>query len=678
MASCSNLSFRTAKESLGGGCGSSSTAASRSISPCRSEGGGDAAAGGSADGADACAGQNDAPHHRADKMRSSFVLKAVDIPGQPVGAEGDVLLLSGPTEPPAASAAEVEPQECLHAPTGGGEPETAAAAPPPPPASSSAAMAAPPAKAAGKGKGKGCGPKGPPPKSSPRASLQKTDQPTKPSRYVNLHWKATQEPEVTEPLPASDAFLDRVCTGGAEGHASPAAVEEAQVEDPMLVRQPIASCPPFPATAFHPAEEAHQCPLEVLENAFRKCEAVVKMPSPEMSRRDDAESFGRRTTLLDAKRLNMLGIMLTRHLFQHKEESHTEAILNIKRSVLQCNFEVVKAEGLSVIHCVLRQHVKDGRPVCVFAERHGEAALARLEYPEHHQLVYELSKVPQIDERLECMLFQMTFKESLVACWQNLETLHKALDVLRAKRSSIRCFFVTAHRLGQSLCQKASRGFQLSTLAKLTHTKSTKMPNMSILHFVLALMPRDKAQSLFTSEDIVLLRNAKDLGTHKVYEECRELAAGLYAVRDICETGSYTCRSTGQAVKIERRRKSLPPSSARRLAATNAAEATNGDGEAAIDTDDHFHEVMQAFVDTHLDDAEDVAAQCHHMVLMYKDLAVYLDDLNNVYPPPRNETSKQQDLLDIFFRFAEVVPQCCEEVERGCLREMLSAHRELG
>ena len=55
---------------------------------------------------------------------------------------------------------------------------------------------------------------------------------------------------------------------------------------------------------------------------------------------------------------NNIGIMLQKHLMQNKEDSPREAILNIKRAVLSCDFDIVKLEGLSVIRTVLRQHVR--------------------------------------------------------------------------------------------------------------------------------------------------------------------------------------------------------------------------------------------------------------------------------------------------------------------------------
>jgi len=360
----------------------------------------------------------------------------------------------------------------------------------------------------------------------------------------------------------------------------------------------------------------------------------------------------------------MIGIMLQKHIMKHKEESNREAILNIKRGILQCDFDVVKLESLSVIRTVLRQHVNDNSPLSAYVQSHGEAAIWDLAYPEHHYLVHELSKVPQIDQRLECMLFQLSFCENMETSKNNLATLLKGLEALKAKRDLIRRFFVTAHRLGQSLSQKQSRGFQLSTLEKLTQTKSTKLPHLSILHFVLALMSPADAQDLFTDDDIAALRGAKALGTAKVGDECKELALGLYGVKQICDSGHYTVQSTARPVKMERRRKTLDPRAAARALAGEPQER-------AIDTDDCFHEVMQTFVQLHIEEADDNVVECHKMLLLYKELALFFDDLGNVWPPPKDQTDQRLDLVDVFYRFAKLVPQHRQQVEEEALRQRI-------
>jgi len=520
----------------------------------------------------------------------------------------------------------------------------------------SAAPAPTPRKGGGKGKGKGTAPIPPPPISTPRLSLPSRVA-ARPSRFVNLYWKATQKPEVVD-LQAfeNDPFLARL----RDPDPSP---EDALLDASTLNLPPKIHVPALPETIFSSGLEVPEFPEEMLEAYFKRSEAVVRLPQVD-SMRQNQDTAGRTNHIGDQKRLNMIGIMLQKHVMEHKEDSNREAILNIKRGVLQCDFDMVRLECLSVIRTVLRQHVKDGNPLCSFAQTHGEAAIWDLAYPEHHYLVYELSKVPQIDARLECMLFQLGFCENMATCRQNLDTLFKALEALQAKRDLIRRFFVTAHRLGQSLSQRPSRGFQLSTLEKLTQTKSTKMPSLSILHFVLALMSREDAQDLFTDDDIALLRSAKALGTSKVCDECRELAQGLYGVKQICESGEYTCQSTGHSVRMERRRKTLPP----RAAALALSGEVQEPQEPAIDTDDCFHQVMQNFVDSHADEADEIAVECHKMLLLYKELALFFDDLNNVYPPPKDPSDKKLDLVDVFYRFAKVVPQHRQDVEDEGLR----------
>jgi len=343
--------------------------------------------------------------------------------------------------------------------------------------------------------------------------------------------------------------------------------------------------------------------------------------------------------------------------------------------VLRCDSKDVRLEGLSVIRTVLRMQEKDKRPVWEFVRVHGEAVLDSLDSPEHHRLIYELTKIPQIDERIDCMVFRITFEESFRACDKNLTALRLALDMLNAKRGTIRKCFNTAHKLGLSLnresnAPKAQHGFALSTLEKLSQTKSTKMPKLSILHFVLALMSKDDARELFNPLDLLLLQNANALKTHKVYQDCVDLAQGIYSVQQISETGMYPA-SNGQEVKIEKRRKSLAPHMFHEVPQPFVTSEE-------LDTDDKFHEVMRAFVDDNLESAEKIAERALNIILTYKELALYFDDLRSVYPPPKKENDSTKDLCDIFYRFASNISKHREEVEQENLRELIAASSTAG
>merc|ERR1719421_1015345 len=146
----------------------------------------------------------------------------------------------------------------------------------------------------------------------------------------------------------------------------------------------------------------------------------------------------------------MVGILLKKYTMEHKEEERV-AVLSIKRNVLKCDYEKVKQEGLSLIRVILQAHVGDGSKVVTRVRDRGEKALEALVNPTFHRLVYELSKVPQIDERLECMLFQSAFAENLTTCRDNLATIARALDLIISKWEAFSEFFQIAREIGNSL-----------------------------------------------------------------------------------------------------------------------------------------------------------------------------------------------------------------------------------
>lgn len=501
------------------------------------------------------------------------------------------------------------------------------------------------------------------------------------NKLVNIHWKVSEVPDKID-ANASGPFMQRLYDLEISAVEETEEVEENEDEVDWWSDPPTLSFPSAPATIFSPLAVGPAPSPGVLEHHWTKPTVRAWHPGASHSETDKEATGNQRKAMLDEKRLNMLGIFLQKYLMENRGESNQEAILNIKRAVLRCDFYVVRLEGLSVIRTALRQHEKDKKPVCAFVQEHGESALEGLPHPEHHRLVYELSKVPQIDERLECMLFHVTFEESLATCRANLQALHDVLDMLNAKRETIQRFFVTAHRLGQSLnkesnAPQAPRGFQLSTLEKLPQTRSTKLPKLSLLHFVLAIMDPQDAEDLFNPEDVGVLQAAKALKTHKVYQDCVDLAQGLYGVHQICETGKYTCPATGEAVRMQRRRKSLPSSAAEAATEQQPWHPPETPG-GPVDVDDRFHEVMQDFVDQNLEKGEDVAEGALNMILDYKELALYFEDLRSVYPPPKNESDPKKDLCEIFYKFAEDIRKHRNEVLSDNLRSLLLRRTEDG
>jgi len=553
-------------------------------------------------------------------------------------------------------------------------------------------------KGGGKGKGKGSGLKGPPgPPPSSRASLPGQapkakagghgNAPAKRSSLISLHWKVLQSPvaDIAE-APSAEAFMRESEDEGRLPGEEESAADERFAE---LHKQACLEVPPrlsFGAirssscgkenaggsqgnrrlTVFNsPLEgdpQVKELPQELLELYFKKGESQLKMPGPEAT--SDSNKMALNTNaLLDDKALKMVGIFLQKHLMAHKVGSVGKAILNIKRSVLRCDYKVVGQEGLSVIRTVLRHHEREGDKITLYVRQHGVTALDRLEHPEYHRLLHELMKVPQIDERLECMLFHTAFMHhDLNNCRRELKTMRQALSMLKRKREKISSFFKLVQKFGQMLNRDsqvslAERGFQLSTLEKLSQTKSTKLPKKTIMHFLLALMNREEARALFNDEDLTMLLNAKMVSTFKCYSDCLELLQGFHAVNEICHTGSY------REVKIERRRKS-------------GMMHCKPDSE-ALDGDDRFHATMKGFVDEYFTESQSIALEVHDVMMLYKELAVFFDDIGSVYPPPACEgqpetQNAKQDLVAVFHKFALDFKTHREDVEREGLREDLA------
>jgi len=517
-------------------------------------------------------------------------------------------------------------------------------------------------KGTGKGKlGKGkalSGKSAVPPAPAPKMPPPRRAAAVKRSNLTNLHWRVINEkPEESTGGPGGDLLLKQVrdlANDFALGEKG-ANVGTVGVDDfDFLSLQNSGTV--FSACESEEEEKALTVPTSILEAYFTKRSTTVVIgEGRERSQQPQGEP------LIDCKRLQMLGILLQRHLMANRSEADAQAIISLKRAVLRCDEKVVPQEGLSVLRTVLRQHASDGDKITAYVKEKGEAALQSLPHPYHHKLIHELLKIPQIEERMECMLFKTVFEESLVECQEGMAVVRQALDLLWQKRELLSKFFVTAHRLGSALnrdsrAPQAPRGFQLASLEKMAQTKCSANTKCTIMHFVLALLSPQDVEELFTSKDVVLLARARTVKSHFVYRECMDLIQSFQGTQKIVETGHYTSRATGEQVQIQRRRKTMAPSSRQ---------------DEQVDDDDRFHDTMEDFVLKHSDEVDAVALGCFETFQIYKNLGIWFDDLGSVYPPPESEKIGKADLLAVMHNFAESVRSLGEEVARDGLRDML-------
>jgi hypothetical protein len=496
-----------------------------------------------------------------------------------------------------------------------------------------------------------------PPPPRPAARL---DAVPKKSNMLNLHWKVTKEAPAVHPSSKDSGFMAKVSqlaaafTPSSSSDSSGCNAEARQSD----AASASTATPALQDTVFASAADVKALPTPLLEVYFKARNTQAKMAS---------DTSGQRPALMDKKFLEMLGIAMQKHVMANKGQSKAAAVLSLKRAVLQCDYDIVPQEFLAIFRIVLAKHREEGSEVTKLVEKSGEAALLQLKQAVYHQMIHELLKVPQIEERLECMLFETDFQHSSRKCSKHLEVLKQALEALDGKRELLGKFFSTALRLGQGLNREsraplAPRGFQLSSLDKLAQTKSTKSPKHNMLHFVLALMLPEDAEQLFTAEDRAVLGKAKSTMSYSVYKDSIELVQGFYGVREICETGNY------KKIKMERRRKTMAPRSA---PSPDEAADSGKENEAPIDIDDKFHDAMKAFVDRNFRDAQGIAEGCLNVFHLYKNLALFFDDFASVWPPPRDETGAKIDLVGVFYNLAEQVMVHREEVEQDGLRVLL-------
>lgn len=500
-----------------------------------------------------------------------------------------------------------------------------------------------PSKPAAKGKGKGKGGKGPPPP-NPKAmakSAVKSQEIKK--NLVTLHWKAL--PAVPVDQNDQNSSNDRLLRNCMD-LLSTAKGCPREADTNLAISEEFAG-------AFNDVEDCVDLPESMQEVYFKRREAAVQLLGPANTNK---------TSFLDEKQCRMLGILMGKYRMKNKDESLRQIVATMKRAVLSCKYDILKEEGLSMLRKVVRD-AKEGNGISKYVATHGAGALKQLKDPWLHRLVYEILKVPQIEERLECMLFQTAFEESLARCSRNIDIMCQALMTVDAMRDSLRELFNIAHRFGTALnsnclAPQAPQGFSLVSLERLAQTKSTASKH-NMLHFVLAMMKPEMASQLFPDEVLKKLSAAKSMKSFTVYQDCAELTHGFFALREICETGRYQSGKR-EKVKIERRRMTKAPL----------------DREESIDLDDHFHSVIQAFVEKNEHKVDQITKGCLSAFVLYKEKALFFDDLGSVYPPPKDDQDSKADLIAVIYKLAMQVRMHLAEVEQDGLRQNLAATRD--
>jgi hypothetical protein len=369
------------------------------------------------------------------------------------------------------------------------------------------------------------------------------------------------------------------------------------------------------------------------------------------------ESSVGKQCLLKDQVFKKVEILLKRYRMKssNNKMADSDVVNGIVNDVLKCNHAL---NTLETLQSIVIEDRESGSKVAKLVADSGIESLSGCEPEFEHRLVYLISDIPGVEARLQCLTFEATFPEAQRKCRQDLEVLHEGMKVLVAKREACRKFFQTALHLGNALNKDrrglvASRGFQLASLPKLLQLKSTENPKASLFHVVLSLMEPPEVKKL--AEKVSVLAAARDRKCSGVSERCQELLSGLLKVEQ-----------QAKAVKKQRRK----PAVSSLHSAGN--DKQNDEESLEDDPSDKFHTRMQEFLSQSRSCASHIAQLHQDVFETYWELAVYFEDPNAVYPPPKGDSDGTQDIFQVFHDFAEAVANASKDLSRLGLREAIA------
>jgi len=494
------------------------------------------------------------------------------------------------------------------------------------------------------------GPPPPKPKPKPKA-LGAKGQPTPPrtNGLVNINWKKKAAPN-PEDFRLNDDFLREM-----------AAMSENPMADVELSKHSV----------FEGTEKVPELTETQLQYWFG-LRARPKRPTPCSSRGTSVHSTSRGTSgsntpagataskapvfsllrqrLLDERTIRSAGFFLARFRMNHcrnTSASPKALVEEICKAVLQCRVRKDK-DGLENLRESFESYVQAKSPITSFVEEQGIEALENCDPEPEHRLLYQVSCIPGIHERLRCFKIQSSWDKDATKCKNDLEVLKSGLQVMRERKEVLRRFFSQAMRLGNNLNKAAGgpiapHGFRLSSFETFLQTKSPWRPKLSLLHLTLSLLDVQQVLRLAELDKLDLIRAHGLLGkTSGVHERCRELVVSLSKLQQL-------------VAQVDRKCADKEPNQ-----------------------QDTFREHMTTFLDSRRNEAVLLAQSCFDLYTGYKELAIFFGEPDAFYPPPFQSTDGAEDMFLFFHRFGEVVVRAQKEITSMRLREELQAAREDG
>lgn len=511
--------------------------------------------------------------------------------------------------------------------------------------------------------------RGPPPpkaKAKPKASMAKAQAPLPPrsNGLVNINWKKKAAP-TPDDFQTNDDFLGPMAALCSTG---PTAGADGQLLEATSV--------------FGGDQEVPELTETQLQYWFGLRARPHKRPTPSSSRATSVHSTSHdgtgsgsstpagqkicpkappvfshlRHRLLDDRTIRSAGLFLARYRMNllkryrmkhpNKEASEAKTLVEeICKAILQCRVRK-EDDGLQNLRDAMDTYAEAGSPLARFVKEQGLEALGNCEPEAEHRLLFEVTRIPQIHERMRCFRIQSSWDKDALKCKNDLEVLHGGLQVMMERKDVLQRFFSQALRLGNNLNEEAGGtvapyGFRLTSLETFQQTKSPWRPKISLLHLVFGLMDADEVTRLAELQHLDPIRAHGLLGkTSGVHERCRDLVMSLSKLRQL-------------VAQVERKSDQAPE-------------------------EDTFHANFHSFLQSRTPEAISLAEHCFDLYRGYKELAVFFGEPEAFYPPPVQSNDEAQDLFLFFHRFAEAVLRAQKEVKSLRLREELEAAKMYG
>lgn len=461
------------------------------------------------------------------------------------------------------------------------------------------------------------------------------------SEMINLHWKPASAHHSgpsnrLSPGLEADQFLRPFST------PQSASLEELLNEHPI---PDVVSAILGDSTVFSAAVPAPHVSVETVKQFFArkqntKFDSMSTSSSAGAVAARDEPIKGAKKTALDRERLKLVALALGGTI---SSRSNRRLIFRqYREAIIKCDYAVLTTDIMCPLLQLLKNVPEEELTASVEFVKQDvnisslpEAVLLE-SFEEADVFLFEMSKIPEVKVRLECMIFEKTFEDLFQLTVNSLNVIHLGLQAINSNLEKITRIFQLVLKTGNLLNEGSKLGstqtsFSLATLAKLNEVKSSMDPKIDLLHFILAQLPIDESY-IFSDEDFSRLKNASNLRCYRVRDEVKDLLDSITAVNEIVKH------------PIE-----------------------------AAGPEDKFTTRMERFAGKIYGTEQWMSRFAFNVFASYKFLSNYFEDSKAVYPPPKEKTAEQFDIIELFAWFAGVCRGHEKDIKKKDLRSKVQS-----